>query len=91
MVSACPSCGLRFEREEGYWVGAIIMNTVVTEGVFGLVLVAILFSTAPDVPWVPLVAAGIATNGILPVLFFPFSKTLWMAVDVYFHPLGEGE
>jgi Protein of unknown function (DUF983) len=89
MVPACPQCDLRFEREDGYWVGAVIMNTAVTEAVFGAILVAVLLSTAPDVPWVPLVAAGLATNGILPVLFYPFSKTLWMAVDVHFHPLGE--
>ena len=89
MVPACPHCALPFEREEGYWVGAIIVNTAVTEVVFGAILVAVLFATAPDVPWVPLVVAGLATNGILPVLFFPFSKTLWMAVDVYIHPLAE--
>ena len=30
----CDQCGLRFEREEGYWVGALIINTTVTFGSF---------------------------------------------------------
>ena len=34
----CQECGLRFEREEGYWVGALVINTTV---VFGSFLVAI--------------------------------------------------
>ncbi len=87
MVPSCPGCGLHFEREEGYWVGAIIVNTAATEAIFGAILVAVLLSTAPDVPWAPLIVAGVATNGALPVIFYPFSKTLWMALDVYIHPL----
>ncbi len=28
MTGECPRCGLKFEREEGYWLGAIIINTL---------------------------------------------------------------
>ena len=27
MVDDCPQCELHFERDEGYWVGAMIVNT----------------------------------------------------------------
>ena len=35
----CSSCGVLFEREEGYWAGALIINTIVT---FGLLLITLL-------------------------------------------------
>jgi uncharacterized protein (DUF983 family) len=83
---ACHNCGYEFEREEGYWVGAVIINTAVTEALFLGLFLAILFTSLPDVRWQPLLAVGLIVNGIFPVVFFPHSKTLWMAVDLYVHP-----
>jgi hypothetical protein len=34
MRDHCPSCGLAFEREPGYWVGAVIINTIVIFATF---------------------------------------------------------
>jgi hypothetical protein len=48
--------------------------------------VAGIFATAPDVQWLPLLVIGVTTNLLVPVLFFPFSKTVWVALDLYFHP-----
>jgi hypothetical protein len=30
----CPACGFRYEREEGYWVGAVIVNTAASMALF---------------------------------------------------------
>lgn len=86
LVERCPGCGLLFEREEGYWVGAIIVNTAVTETIFALLFVPTLFATLPEVPWVPLLAIAVVTNTLVPLLFYPSSKTVWMGIDLYFHP-----
>ncbi|MGH2777930.1 MAG: hypothetical protein ACRDJB_04705 [Actinomycetota bacterium] len=34
--------------------------------------------------WVTLLIIGLATNLIFPVVFYPFSKTIWMAFDLVF-------
>jgi Protein of unknown function (DUF983) len=86
MRPSCPQCGYLFEREDGYWVGAIVINTAVTEILFGVMFIGTLVLQMPDVQWQPLIAVTIATNGIFPWFFYPYSKTLWMAVDLYFHP-----
>jgi hypothetical protein len=39
---------------------------------------------APDIDWVTLLVIGAATNLIFPLLFYPFSKTIWMAFDLVF-------
>jgi len=82
----CPNCDYLFEREEGYWVGAVIMNFVFVETWFAILFLTIVFATAPDIAWFPLLVVGVVTNGILPVILYPHSKTIWMAVDLHFHP-----
>lgn len=84
MKHACPSCGHIFAPEQGYWVGAIIVNTAVTEAIFGVLFIATIIATIPEVPWVPLLLVAVGTNTIVPVAFFPFSKTVWVAVNVFF-------
>ncbi|MFP5297907.1 MAG: DUF983 domain-containing protein [Actinomycetota bacterium] len=83
---ACPSCGYRFYREEGYWTGAMIMNIAACEIWFFFLFVGTLLFTWPDISWVPILVIALITNGLLPVVFYPHSKTLWMAIDLHFHP-----
>jgi hypothetical protein len=62
------------------------MNFVFVEVWFAVLFVFVVFATLPDIAWLPLLIVAIATNGILPVLLYPHSKTLWMAIDLHFHP-----
>lgn len=87
----CPACGYQFERESGYWVGAITINMVVAEATFFGVFLAVVLLTMPGVDWGPLLLVAFGTNAVVPVLFYPFSKTVWMAVDLYFHPYKKEE
>ena len=91
LLDRCSRCGLRFEREPGYWVGALIINTTVVFGAFLLVFVGGMALTWPEVPWVLLGALTVATMTILPVVFYPLSKTLWMALELSWHPLESHE
>jgi uncharacterized protein (DUF983 family) len=89
LVDRCPRCQHLYAREPGYWVGAIIVNLAVTEVLFGVFFVGGIFATAPEVPWLPLLVIGAVTNVLVPLLFFPLSKTVWVALDLYFNPPGE--
>jgi uncharacterized protein (DUF983 family) len=81
MVDDCPRCHLHFEREEGYWAGALAINIIVTGALFVIVFVAALVATAPDIPVVPLLAIFVPLMIVVPTLFYPISKTGWVAVD----------
>jgi len=78
----CPRCALLFEREEGYWLGAIAINTGATIAAFAVVLVGTIVATWPTPPWGLVSAATIGVAAIVPILFYPLSKTLWMAIDL---------
>jgi uncharacterized protein (DUF983 family) len=81
MVPDCPVCKLHFEREPGYWVGAVAINTTVIGILFTILLVTVSAATVPDIPWVSLLAAEVPLMALGPAAFYPFSKTLWVAVD----------
>ncbi len=84
MTKACHGCGLVFERESGYWVGAMTINTVVISAVFLLTFGGGVLATWPDVPWGWVLGITVALNLLFPMFFYPFAKTLWMAVDLGF-------
>lgn len=86
----CAACGLRFERsvdeEQDYWLGAYTLNFIVTEIVFGVALLVVLLATWPDTPWRLLLFGGGALMVVMPIAFYPFSKALWLAIDLLFRP-----
>ncbi len=91
MKEHCDRCGLQFEREPGYWVGAVIINTTLIFGTFLLTFGGLVIATWPDVNWGLVLGVTIAVNGIVPVVFYPLSKTVWMAMELSWHPLEPAE
>ncbi len=85
MNERCSYCGWSYEREEGYWTGAMAINLVVTELVvaFGVIPPAVL-----QAPLLPLLSIGVAAAILLPILLYRHSKSFWMAVDFLLNPVG---
>ena len=81
MKADCPNCGLHFEREQGYWAGALAINIGATGGLFAILFVALLIATIPNIPVAPLLAILIPVVVLGPIVYYPFSKTVWVAVD----------
>src|SRR5437763_16292950 len=71
----CPTCGALFQREEGFFVGAIMANVVATEGA---VMVA---------GGLCLLALGASSEWTLRVLF---AVALLFPLAFYHHRLGPG-
>ncbi len=90
MVDRCPSCDHKYEREEGYWLGAVLINTAFTIVLFAVAMVVWAIATWPDPPWTAMTATGIVINLLVPLLFYPMSKTLWVAVEISAHPPSSG-
>jgi uncharacterized protein (DUF983 family) len=82
----CPTCGWNFVREEGYWVGAMIVLFAMVEIVFGIVFVGGMLVTWPDVPWTALLIVGLVLNGVVPFLAYGWAKTVFLGLDLGFNP-----
>lgn len=72
-------------------LGGVAINLVATEAVFGVFLVVAMILTLPDVPVLKLMIVGLTLNAVFPVLFYPFSKTIWLAIDIIMRPLDPAE
>lgn len=75
------------ERIEGHWMGALGMNVVVTFGTLLVTLSVGFVLTFPDIAAGPILVAGIGVAVLVPLVFFPFSRTLWSAIDLAMRPL----
>jgi uncharacterized protein (DUF983 family) len=85
MVARCPRCGLLFEREEGQWVGAMIVNFAVAMAALVSALAAALLLTWPDVPWNAVTVVVVTIVVAVPIALYPWSKTVWVAIDLLMH------
>lgn len=86
MVDRCPRCGHEFERDEGYWVGAMIVNTAFAILMFLAIVVGGVLVTWPSVPWNVLLVASVIAMAVIPVALYPVSKTVWVALDLLVRP-----
>lgn len=87
----CLSCGYRYERQEGFLLGALTINTIVTFGAIAVVLVAGMIATYPDIAVVPILLGCLLVAVVVPVLVFPVTYTVWGAIDLAMHPLQPDE
>ena len=90
MVERCPRCGMRFEREEGFFLGAYVVNFAVTEGLLLVLLMAYVLvqaNASDGVPVLPVVLATVSAAVLMPLLFYPVSRTIWVAVELVMRPL----
>jgi uncharacterized protein (DUF983 family) len=87
----CPNCGLATDRVVGHWIGAIGMNTIVSFGALAVVIVIGTILTYPEIQVAPLLAAMLATAVVVPLVFWPFSQTVWTAIDIMMRPVQVDE
>jgi len=86
----CPACGLKFFREPGYFVGAMIINYGITAAIL---ITAYLLSqyfpemwhTSAEVKILVWMAVAI----VLSLIFVPFSRGIWLAVDYWMEPWAD--
>ncbi len=83
MYDYCLHCHWRFEREEGYWTGAMAVDLVVAEL---LVVAYIVILFVVGAPLVPQLVSGLLLALLFPIVFYPHARSLWMTIDFLLHP-----
>ena len=82
MFTHCLQCNLKFERESGYFIGAMYLNYGAT------VLIAFpsyfLIETFTAIPFFLNLSIWTLFSAIFPILFYRYSKSLWLNFDYMF-------
>jgi uncharacterized protein (DUF983 family) len=84
MLQNCAECHLRFEREQGYFIGAIYLNYAATV----IVAVAGYFTLhyAAGLSLGPQLAIWATFSTLFPLWSYRYSKGLWLAMDHFLDP-----
>ena len=86
----CPSCHLHLtRREQGYQVGAYMLNLAISELIGVAILGSVVVATWPNPPWDILLYGGVGIMIAAPIAFYPVARTLFLALDLAFRPDGQ--
>jgi uncharacterized protein (DUF983 family) len=85
MPLRCSECGLLYEREHGYFVGAMAISYGLAVALVGILFFAVLAITRWPLEWV-LLASSIAFLPLAP-LCLRYSRALWMNLDRRMDPI----
>lgn len=87
----CSRCGLPLARGEqhDYWLGGMMFNIVLSEGLAVLAVGLAIAITYPTVAWTAIWAGTIVLMVAAPFLLFPMSRIVWLAFDLIFRPKHE--
>jgi uncharacterized protein (DUF983 family) len=88
MNPACPVCGLPFEREQGYFLGAMYISYALSIVLLGLVT-WLLYLLLPEWDLGTLVLLGCVAYLPLVPLVFRYSRVMWIHFDRWAWP-GRG-
>ena len=82
MHDACASCGLKFEREPGYYLGSIYVNYGITALATTLGYLVLHFGYDIDTRQLMIVFGVFCV--LFPTAFFRHARALWLAFDCHF-------
>jgi uncharacterized protein (DUF983 family) len=85
----CPNCRSLFKREEGFFVGAILANMMVTE--FVILVVCLLWLTVIGSSYESVLAGLLVIALLFPVAFYHHSWSLWLGFDYLIEGLPKYE
>jgi len=84
MHERCANCGLVYEREPGYFIGAIYLNYAAAVGT-AMATVLVLDWTI-GLPLAAQLVLGVAIVIVVPLVFFRWARSLWLGVDHWVTP-----
>ena len=84
---SCPQCHLLTDRGEAdYFIGSYVVNFVTAEFMIALGALVAIGSMWPDVDWTRIKWALWASIIPVPIFFYPWAKTIWLAIDLVLRP-----
>jgi uncharacterized protein (DUF983 family) len=79
MNEECAVCAFRFEREQGYFVGAIYVNYALT--VFACVIAVVLIDLVVGMSIRAELAVAVPLTVLVPVVLFRYARSLWLGIE----------
>jgi hypothetical protein len=89
MSVVCPVCGLVFEREPGYFTGAMMVSYALAVPALGAIVIGLM--TIGGLDAVPALVIGDIAYLMLVPFIFRYSRVLWLHFDWLVDPDRRGD
>jgi len=89
MHKRCSGCGLQFERESGFFLGAIYFNYGLTALIVTVAFMVLTITQA--IPRNQIMAGTLTFSILFPILFFRHARSLWLGFDFMIDPRATNE
>ncbi|HET9808334.1 MAG TPA: DUF983 domain-containing protein [Candidatus Limnocylindria bacterium] len=83
----CPECGFVFERESGYFAGAMVVSYALAVPILAAIVIALI--TLGGLDAVVALIVGNTTYLVLVPFIFRYSRVVWLHLDWLIDP-GDG-
>ena len=84
MNTACPVCGFIFDRESGYFAGAMVVSYALAVPILAAMVLALILIAGLD-PVAALVIGNTAYLVLVPFIF-RYSRVVWLHLDWLIDP-----
>ncbi len=86
MKKNCPNCGLKYEREVGFFYGAMFVSYALNVAAFTVCILTYLLFFQEKYSWYYFGAAYLLVTFLLVGVFFRLSRSLWLALMIKREP-----
>lgn len=83
----CPHCNVLFELEDGYLLGAYVINIGITAVLAVAAVISLMVWSDFSVVQIQIIGAALAIA--IPIIFYPYTLLLWITLDLTIHPPGD--
>lgn len=83
----CPHCDVLYEPEDGYLLGAYVVNIGLTAVLAVAAVISLMVWSNLSTLEIQLIGAGLGIG--LPIFFYPYTLLIWIALDLTIHPPGD--
>lgn len=87
MNKQCPECRYVFERESGYFLGAIAIGYFIGVGIVSVLAVSVR-RIVPDLDWERCFGVALVVYLAFTPFVFQYARTIWMYFDNLLDPPG---
>jgi len=86
MKKYCPECGLKYEKEVGYFYGSMFVSYALNVALFVAILLIYLFLFREHYGWEYFAVVYLLATFLLTGVIFRWSRSLWLAALVKSEP-----
>ncbi len=86
MKKYCPECGLKYEKEIGFFYGSMFVSYALNIALFVIFLLIYLFIFKPYYGWTYFAVAYLLATFLLTGVIFRWSRALWLAALIKYEP-----